>query len=53
MAARQGERFHIISPFATELGEPAYLLPEEARLADALHHAVLNRPWDYWLKKHA
>jgi hypothetical protein len=24
----------------------------EARLADELHHAVFDRPWEYWMKKH-
>ena len=41
-----------LQPIAMELGEPTYLAPEEAKLADELHHAVLNRPWDYRLKKH-
>ena len=41
-----------LQPIAMQLGEPAYLAPEEARLADELHHAVLNRPWEYWLEKH-
>jgi HCOMODA/2-hydroxy-3-carboxy-muconic semialdehyde decarboxylase len=42
-----------LQPIAMALGEPTYLAPEEAQLADELHHAVLNRPWEYWLKKHA
>jgi HCOMODA/2-hydroxy-3-carboxy-muconic semialdehyde decarboxylase len=42
-----------LQPIAMALGEPTYLAPEEAKLADELHHAVLNRPWEYWLKKHA
>jgi hypothetical protein len=33
-------------------GQPTFLDPEEAKLADELHHAVLNRPWEYWLRKH-
>ena len=41
-----------LQPIAMELGRPIYLAPEEAKLADELHQAVLNRPWDYWLKKH-
>ncbi len=41
-----------LQPIVMELGEPTYLAPEEAKLADELHHAVLNRPWDYWLKKY-
>jgi ribulose-5-phosphate 4-epimerase/fuculose-1-phosphate aldolase len=39
-------------PIAMQLGQPTFLAPEEAKLADDLHHAVLNRPWEYWLKKH-
>jgi ribulose-5-phosphate 4-epimerase/fuculose-1-phosphate aldolase len=39
-------------PIAMQLGSPKFLAPEEAKLADGLHHAVLNRPWEYWLKKH-
>jgi HCOMODA/2-hydroxy-3-carboxy-muconic semialdehyde decarboxylase len=41
-----------LQPIAMELGEPTYLAPEEANLADELHHAVLDRPWEYWLKKY-
>ncbi len=39
-------------PVAMQLGEPTYLHPAEATLADELHHAVLFRPWEHWLKKH-
>ncbi len=39
-------------PIAMQLGRPTFLDPEEARLADELHHAVLGRPWEYWMKKH-
>jgi len=39
-------------PIAMQLGEPIYLAREEAKLADELHHAVLDRPWDYWLQKY-
>ena len=43
-----------ILPIAMQLGQPTFLDPEEARLADALHHhhAVLDRPWERWLEKH-
>jgi HCOMODA/2-hydroxy-3-carboxy-muconic semialdehyde decarboxylase len=41
-----------LQPTALELGEPTYLAPEEARLTDELHHAVLDRPWEYWLRRH-
>jgi hypothetical protein len=40
-------------PVAMQLGDPNYLVPEEGRLADETHHAVLNRAWGFWLKKHA
>jgi ribulose-5-phosphate 4-epimerase/fuculose-1-phosphate aldolase len=39
-------------PIAMQLGRPTFLDPGEARLADELHHAVLGRPWEYWMKKH-
>ena len=42
-----------LQPIAMGLGEPTYLAPDEARLAEEIHHAVLDRPWGYWLKKHA
>ncbi|HTS22482.1 MAG TPA: class II aldolase/adducin family protein [Casimicrobiaceae bacterium] len=42
-----------LQPIAMSLGEPTYLAPEEARLADELHHAVLHRPWEYWMNKYA
>jgi ribulose-5-phosphate 4-epimerase/fuculose-1-phosphate aldolase len=41
-----------LMPVAMQLGRPKFLAPEEAKLADGLHHAVLDRPWEYWLKKH-
>lgn len=41
-----------LQPTAMQLGEPAYLEPEEATLTDELHQHVVNRPWEYWLKKH-
>lgn len=40
-------------PVAQQLGTPAFLDPEEARLADELHGFVVGRPWDYWLAKHS
>jgi len=40
-------------PIALALGQPTYLDPEEARLADEIHHAVLDRPWQHWLAKHS
>jgi len=39
-------------PVAMQLGQPTFLDPGEAKLADELHHAVVNRPWEYWLRKH-
>ena len=39
-------------PIAMQLGQPTFLDPEEARLADELHHLVLDRPWAHWLEKH-
>jgi ribulose-5-phosphate 4-epimerase/fuculose-1-phosphate aldolase len=39
-------------PIAMQLGQPTSLDPGEASLADELHHAVLGRPWEYWMKKH-
>jgi len=39
-------------PIAMQLGEPTFLDPGEAKLADDLHRAVVGRPWEYWLKKH-
>jgi HCOMODA/2-hydroxy-3-carboxy-muconic semialdehyde decarboxylase len=39
-------------PIAMHLGQPTFLDPGEAKLADELHHAVLGRPWEYWLTKH-
>ncbi len=38
-------------PIAMQLGEPKFLSHEEAVKTDELHHAVLNRPWDYWKSK--
>lgn len=40
-------------PIAMQLGQPTFLDPEEARLADEVHHAVLDRPWQHWLEKHS
>ncbi len=37
-----------LQPIAMQLGEPKFLELEEAVKADELHHAVLNRSWDYW-----
>ncbi|WP_394834640.1 class II aldolase/adducin family protein [Pendulispora rubella] len=37
---------------AMQLGQPTFLNTGEAKLADELHHAVLDRPWEYWVKKH-
>jgi ribulose-5-phosphate 4-epimerase/fuculose-1-phosphate aldolase len=39
-------------PIAMQLGQPTFLDPGEARLADELHHAVVGRPWEYWIRKH-
>lgn len=39
-------------PIAMQLGQPTFLHPGEAKLADELHHGVLGRPWEYWMKKH-
>jgi len=39
-------------PVALQLGQPTFLDPGEARLADELHHVVVARPWEYWMKKH-
>ncbi|MDF5723511.1 MAG: class II aldolase/adducin family protein [Rhizonema sp. PD37] len=36
---------------AIMLGNPKYLADEEAVKADELHQLVLERPWDYWMKK--
>ncbi len=41
-----------LQPIALQLGQPRFLEPGEAQLADELHRAVLHRPWEYWLKKH-
>ncbi|WP_394846754.1 class II aldolase/adducin family protein [Pendulispora brunnea] len=41
-----------LQPVAMQLGQPTFLDPGEAKLADALHHAVIERPWAYWMKKH-
>jgi ribulose-5-phosphate 4-epimerase/fuculose-1-phosphate aldolase len=41
-----------LQPIAMQLGQPTFLDPEEAKLADQLHHAVVDRPWKYWLEKH-
>ncbi|SRR5579883_842433 len=37
-----------LQPIAMQLGEPKFLDQEEAVKTDELHHAVLDRPWDYW-----
>lgn len=37
-----------LQPIAMQLGEPKFLDYEEAVKTDELHHAVLNRPWDFW-----
>jgi HCOMODA/2-hydroxy-3-carboxy-muconic semialdehyde decarboxylase len=37
-----------LQPIAMQLGEPRFLDPEEAVNTDELHHAILDRPWDYW-----
>jgi len=39
-------------PLAMQLGQPTFLDPGEAKLADELHHAVVGRPWEYWIRKH-
>jgi HCOMODA/2-hydroxy-3-carboxy-muconic semialdehyde decarboxylase len=40
-----------LQPIAMQLGSPQYLAPEEAELAETLHHAVLDRPWEFWKRK--
>ena len=40
-----------LQPIAMQLGDVKFLSPEEASLADELHQAVLNRPWNFWLEK--
>lgn len=40
-----------LQPIAMQLGEPKYLDDAEAVKADELHHAILDRPWDYWKSK--
>ncbi len=40
-----------LQSIAMQMGSPKFLAQEEAKLADELHHAVLNRPWDFWKKK--
>jgi hypothetical protein len=42
-----------LQPVAMTLGDPTYLAPEESQLAEDVHHAVLHRPWEFWLKKYA
>lgn len=42
-----------LQPVAMQLGNPSFLDPGEAKLADELHQFVVNRPWDYWLAKYA
>lgn len=37
-----------LQPIAMQLGDPKFLNHEEAVKTDELHHAVLDRPWDYW-----
>jgi len=37
-----------LQPIAMQLGEPKFLDHEEAIKSNELHHAVLDRPWDYW-----
>ena len=39
-------------PIAMQLGQPTFLDPGEARIADELHCHVLGRPWEYWLEKY-
>jgi HCOMODA/2-hydroxy-3-carboxy-muconic semialdehyde decarboxylase len=40
-----------LQPIAMQLGDPVYLAPEEGAHADALHRAVLDRPWEFWRSK--
>ena len=40
-----------LQPIAMQMGSPKSLAAEEAAMADELHQAVLDRPWDYWKKK--
>ena len=40
-----------LQPVAMQLGEPKFLDHEEAIKTDELHHAILDRPWDYWKSK--
>ncbi len=37
-----------LQPTAMQLGDPKFLDTEEAIKTDELHHAVLDRPWEYW-----
>ncbi len=37
-----------LQPIAMQLGEPKFLDHEEAVKTDELHHAILDRPWEYW-----
>lgn len=37
-----------LQPIAMQLGEPKFLDHEEAIKTDELHHAILDRPWDFW-----
>jgi ribulose-5-phosphate 4-epimerase/fuculose-1-phosphate aldolase len=39
-------------PVARQLGEVTFRADADPRLAEELHHAVLSRPWDHWLRKH-
>lgn len=40
-----------LQPIALQLGDPKFLSHEEAVKTDELHHAVLDRPWDFWKSK--
>lgn len=40
-----------IQPVVMQLGAVKFLAPEEALLAEELHRAVVERPWNHWKKK--
>lgn len=40
-----------LQPIAMQLGDPTFLHYEEGIQTDELHHAALNRPWEYWKSK--
>ena len=40
-----------LQPIAMQLGEPTFLDQQEAFKTDELHHAVMERPWNFWKSK--